>query len=347
MIEKLIVNFGFSMSACKLISSYLHGRYQFVCVNNIKSNLLQLHSGVPQGCVLGPILFILYINDLPGLINSTSCKSFLYADDVALLFSSNRDFPDVLENNINYTLSVVSDWAFLNSMSLNGEKTKAIVFNPFDRFAVDLDIFIDGVRVEFLNRVRCLGVILDSKLNFEAHIDQTFCRVLQTLRKIHSTNVFYPHHVIYRLAYSLLMSQVFYGLEVISGTVSTNLSRLNRIVNTIVRFVYNVRRRDHISLYVERFLGCSFPNFLKLRCLIHFYRAMGTGFPLPLLNGFTFSRSIRNPQIVIPRIINTFYERSFLIRVARVWNYLPLELRIFSHSNNAFRKKLLNFYSNE
>ena len=232
-------------------------------------------------------------------------------------------------------------------MSINGLKTKAIVFNPFDRFNTCFDIFIDGVRVEFLDQIRCLGIMLDNKLNYDSHIDQTFCRVLQTLRKIQSTNVFYPKIIRYKLAYSLLMSQILYGLEVISGTIATNLSRINRIVNTIVRFVYNVKRREHISRYVKSFLGCSFVDFIKLRGLIHFYKAMRASFPLPFLKTFTFSRSTRNPQIFIPRIANSFYERSFLVRVARCWNHLPIELRIFSHSNNAFRLKLLRFFSND
>lgn len=343
MIDKLRIDFGFSLSACRLILSYLNERFQYICANGTNSRLLPLYSGVPQGSVLGPILFIMYMNDLPCLVNSSICQSFLYADDVALLFSCSRDFPDVLENNINYCLQTVSDWAHSNSMSINGLKTKAMVFNPFDRFNVALNVNINNTRVEFLNQIKCLGVILDSKLNFELHIDLIISRVVQSLRKIYSTNLFYPLNVRYKLAYALLMSQVLYGIEIFTSTVASNISKINRIVNSIVRFVYRVNHSEHISQYVKTFLGCSFFNFINLRCLVYFYKAMKRGFRIPLLTAFIFSRSTRNPQIFIPRITNSFYERSFLIRVARCWNHLPIELRVFSHSNNVFRLKLLNF----
>lgn len=139
------------------------------------------------------------------------------------------------------------------------------------------------------------------------------------------------------------MSQVLYGLEVVSGTIVINFNRLRRIVNTIVRFVYNVRLRRHISGYVKQFLGCSFDEFVKYRILIFFHKVIKRGRPLPLCNAFLFSRSSRNPQVSIPRVYKSVYERSFIVRVARCWNRLPFMLRVFSHSNNVFRLKVLQY----
>lgn len=140
------------------------------------------------------------------------------------------------------------------------------------------------------------------------------------------------------------MSQVMYGLEVISGTSHTLFTRLKYIVNTIVRFVYNIRRRDHISGHVERFLGFPFENFVNHRNLLLFHRIVKSGRPVAICEAFSFSRSTRNPQILFRRISMSMYEKSYVVRVARCWNRLPYELRIFSHSNNVFRVKLFQYF---
>lgn len=344
MIYKLRDKFNFSMSACKLIFSYLIERYQFVAVKDSRSDILSLHCGVPQGSVLGPLLFIMYINDLPEAVNSSFCRSFIFADDVFLLFSSNRTSSEIFESRINSYLDRVLEWTSLNFLSINSSKTKAIMFGPTNRFFPGLTIFLGDCEIEFVNQYKCLGVLLDSKLSFKSHIDALFGRVWGALRRLYSTNIIFPFRVKKSLAHALLMSQVLYGLEVFSGTIGVNFNRLKRIVNTIVRFVYNVRRRNHISGYVHRFLGCSFNNFVKYRNLILFHDIIKNDRPLPLCKSFVFSRSARNRQIFIPRIIRTIYERSFVVRVARSWNLLPRDLRIFSQSNNAFRLKLLTHF---
>lgn len=111
--------------------------------------------------------------------------------------------------------------------------------------------------------------------------------------------------------------------------------------NAIVRYAYKVNRRAHISGFVESFLGCAFSSFISLRNLLYFFRVIKNGQPTQLCSRFFFTHSTRKPQIVIPRIRVSFFERSFIVRVARCWNFLPIELRLFNHSNNAFRLKLL------
>lgn len=295
---------------------------------------------------MGPLLFILYVNDLVDVTNSRYCSSFLFADDVFLLFRGNRRFSDVLESNINSCLERVNQWTELNSLAVNSSKTKAIMFGPTNRFFLDLDIFLGDDHVQFVDHHKCLGVVLDKKLSFKNHIDALSGRIWGSLRRFYRTNIFMPLCVRKKLAHSILMSQVLYGFEVISGTIGVNLTRLKRLVNTITRFVFNTRRRDHISGFVKRFLGCSFKCFVKYRNLLMFHKVMKCGKPSALCRAFIFSAFNRNPHFVSPRIFRSAFSRSFIVRVTGYWNKLPLELRIFSHSNNVFRLKLLkHFYS--
>lgn len=119
LINKLRVKFNFSRSACKLIFSYVSERYQFVELEGVHSDILPLFSGVPQGSVLGPLLFILYMNDLTEHIDASLCRTFLFADDIFLLFSSYRDNVDVLEANVNYNLERFEQWSSANSLRIN------------------------------------------------------------------------------------------------------------------------------------------------------------------------------------------------------------------------------------
>ncbi|KAI8125992.1 RNA-directed DNA polymerase from mobile element jockey [Lucilia cuprina] len=345
LIYKLRNEFNFSKSACKLILSYLDGRSQFVQMNGVSSGLRHLLSGVPQGSVLGPLLFILYVNSLPSCVNSMICDSFLFADDVFLLFRSGLDFKDVLISNINFCLRSILEWTSDNSLCINPNKTKAIMFGPTNRFFADLNIFLGDVRIDFVDQLKCLGVMLDCKLSFAHHIDLLSFRVFGILRKLYSTNLYLPSRVRYKLAYALLMSQILYGFEVITGTSAMYLNRIRRLINAVVRFVYNIRIREHISSHVLRFLHCSFYDFVNFRNMIFFYRVIKNCKPLPLYCSFMFTRSIRNPQILIPRISSSFMEKSFLVRIARWWNVLPYYLRTFSQSNNVFKLKLLQFFN--
>ena len=235
---------------------------------------------------------------------------------------------------------IYSSWSFGNHLTVNSSKTKAIVFGNVD---LNLRIVINGSSVNFVDRLECLGVYLDRCLLFDYYIDRISFKVVGILRRLYSLAVYLPCRTRYLVAHALLMTHVLYGLEVVSGTTSYNITRLNRITNMIARYVYNVSLRTHISGYLKQFLGCSFRNFISYRNMLMFFKVIKSGCPVQLRSEFTFSHSSRNPQVIIPRIRASVFERSFLVRIARCWNYLPLELRLFSQSNNAFCLKLMRY----
>lgn len=342
MINKLKEIFNFSRTACKLVMSYLCDRSQFVELNGKRSTVMSLSSGVPQGSVLGPLLFILYVNDICECINSDFCKAYLFADDVLLLFSEDRRISSDLETNINTCLNNILHWSVDNSLQINPTKTRALMFGNCNDV---LNVSVGHNLVEFVEHHKCLGIIIDRKLSFTQHINIVHHRIYGILRRLYSVSIYLPHCIKKRLSHALLMPQILYGIEVISGINSFNFLRLKRVMNTITRFVYNIKRQEHISEHVKLFLGLSFNNFVELKNIVFFYKVVSCGKPSLLCNCFSFSHSIRNPQIIIPRIFNSVFERSFLVRIARFWNQLPIELRVFSQSNNAFRLKLFNYLS--
>ena len=143
--------------ALKLIKSYLSDRLQFVRYNNTDSYYNYIKCGVPQGSVLGPLLFILYINDLPNI--SDTFKSVLFADDTTLIFSNTSILE--LKNNIQFNINKLYDWLNVNKLSLNISKTNVLLFNIRNKNRnINMDFNINNIKVKQVSEIKFLGVIL-------------------------------------------------------------------------------------------------------------------------------------------------------------------------------------------
>ena len=152
---------------------YLSNRTQYVTYNNYKSSHAKIHCGVPQGSILGPILFLLYINDLTSV--SEYCFSVLFADDTNM-FITGKDM-DVLCHQLNEDLRNVQEWLQCNKLFLNVLKTHYMVFTPRNRVIGDIDVKIQGVQIQRVYATKFLGVQIDSQLTWKTQIEYT-CKKL-------------------------------------------------------------------------------------------------------------------------------------------------------------------------
>ena len=149
--------------------SYLSGRYQKVCVNGKLSEPLGIHSGVPQGSILGPALFLLFINDLPLVLKN---NIGIYADD-STLYVSAPALAEV-EEKIRPDIDAVSMWAKENEMKMHPAKTKYSITSTRQKIAnsakQSLDLSVDGMQLTKVESERILGVYIDSHLTWNEHI---------------------------------------------------------------------------------------------------------------------------------------------------------------------------------
>ena len=187
---KKLYHYGVRGNAHRLLSSYLSGRMQFTKIGNSASALASVLWGVPQGSVLGPLLFLIYINDLP---NSCNLASWLFADDTALALSS-KNFND-LEKNFNTEIEKVHEWLLANKLSVHyTDKTQyMLVRGP--RLAdskvgnsENFKVFMGQHEIEQTNDYKYLGIIMDDKMDWKQQIKKlcsklsTVCRVLSKVR---------------------------------------------------------------------------------------------------------------------------------------------------------------------
>ena len=160
-------HYGVRESILKWFQSYLFDRKQFVSFNGESSGLLVNNCGVPQGSVLGPLLFLLYINDLPNI--SKVLNFYLFADDTNIYYESNS--LNELEKTVNKELSKLYLWLNVNRLSLNIDNTNFIIFHPFNKPSKqNVTIKINKKTLNEKECIKYLGVIIDSSLSWKHHI---------------------------------------------------------------------------------------------------------------------------------------------------------------------------------
>ena len=158
--------YGIRGVAHKLMLNYLSHRYQYVEYNGVQSSSQHINTGVPQGSILGPLLFLFYINDLP--LVSPVFRMLMYADDTTLFCNINKDIND---NEINRQLNTISEWLLSNKLSLNIKKTKYMVFHTNQRRVLYPNLYINMMKIERVTQFNFLGIVLSSNLKWNKHTD--------------------------------------------------------------------------------------------------------------------------------------------------------------------------------
>lgn len=335
---KLKTKFKFSAVACKLIRSYLVDRKQRIVCNGILSNECKLTKGVPQGSILGPLFFSLFINDLPGFLKMFKVRMF--ADDIQAVGCCKFDDLARFCDDVNEDLSALCNYCINNGLTLNEKKTQVIQFlNTIPNALLDNKFTLNGYRLRLVDSAKCLGFMIDRELSWREHINNVVRKVNFRIRSLYQCSLNPPLQVRKKLANALLMSHIMYGLEIFSGAAVTLMNKLRVSFNNIIRFIYKIPWREHVSAFVVDFLGCTFMKFIESRCLVLLYRTLYLKKPGYLLEHFRFSTSLRRQDLLVPLHRTNIMKKSFRVRAAILWNtYVPQRLRSCVRSINVFKR---------
>ena len=192
--------------------SYLSGRKQFVFNNGVSSDLKGITCGVvPQGSVFGPLLFLIYINDLPNV--SDKLRFFLFADDTNIYFESG-DLED-MERVINQELKHLSLWLKVNRLALNIEKTNFLIFHSSRKICnYNITLKLDKKALSQKDHIKYLGVIVDSHLNWKYHILSVSKKISRSIGVMYRIRKYLKLHVLKSIYYSLVYSHIVYAIQV-------------------------------------------------------------------------------------------------------------------------------------
>ena len=176
LLQKLY-QYGVRGPAHLLVESYLTERKQYVSINNCASSTNSVRIGVPQGSILGPLLYLIYVNDL---CNAAKCNPRLFADDICLFLSDSSLLN--LELNCNTELRNLHNWCVANKLQINPQKSAVIIVPPRLNAPIpNLNLSYNNSLILCYNSYKYLGIIIDSKLNFKTHVEKITSKISRSV----------------------------------------------------------------------------------------------------------------------------------------------------------------------
>lgn len=353
LISKLIY-YGFDDPAVSLLHSYLQRRSQRIFSNGIYSSPRDVHTGVPQGSILGPLLFIIYTADILGSVSH--CKVQAYADDVQLYMHFDPSDVGVVNDRLNEEMANIASISRQHALNLNAKKTVLLCFSSMNTRQVlrnALNVSVGDTRLPLSESARNLGLHLDVDLRFCGHVRSLLRRAYTNLKLLYSNRHVLSQSLKRVLCESLVLSHFTY-CDFLYGPCLRRLEkdRIQRVQNNCCRLIYGLRKFDHISgaLISTGWLNMDGRRKLHLADFtVKLLRSPDS--PKHLLSGFVSveSRHGRGTRFggrfLVPRHRTAMFCRSFIYCAVSLLNSLPEDLR--NLSVNRFRVKYKQYLLND
>ena len=260
--------YGVRGTALDWIKSYFHERKQFVSIGSTKSMTSDIRCGVPQGSILGPLLFIMYVNDLKNV--SVCIEKLLFADDTNLLYS-NKCYIKTFEV-MNEELKKLTLWFKINKLSLNIEKTSYIHFGKHTK-GKQSELYIDKCQVIETNVYKFLGVLVDSHLNWKSHISHVEKKISRGIGILCRLKKVFTNEALLMIYYTTIFPHLDYCCEVWGSTCSTYLTRLTTLQKRAVRIIDGLSYKAHTTKSFQKLGILKLKDMVKLKCCMHTYKA--------------------------------------------------------------------------
>ena len=305
-----------------ILKSYLYKRTQYTLIGDKKSKLNLIELGVPQGSILGPLLFIIYMNDLS--LSQKKANVILYADDTVV---KSRSSASKIDDDHDRALDNVNDWLIKNKLTLNKEKTKSMLFVKKNQKNVVSRTFIKNTKIEEKQSFKYLGITIDNDLRFTKHSKHAvtkllsncsiFCKLRNVLRESQMIKAFKTY----------IQPIVQYGVLIYGSTTITTIREIDKVIKRIVRLIFH--RKKFESTYEERV-----KHRIYLASELHAYEVLKQTLKnirrqcniSPISKGFSMQNCLKKSKRLIKNKItqgkNLFHSFSIIVRIRRVLRML-------------------------
>lgn len=333
--------------ALEWFKSYLIGRTQCVRVNQVNSDMGEIRSGVPQGSVLGAILFIVYINDLCNAKLNGKVTSF--ADDTALCYTEKTW--ESTRVSMTEDLEALQWWFTTNRMLLSAEKTKFINFN----LKKDINLFnhitykcADCLQnqsacktstcatVERTSIIKYLGLFVDSEVNWKSQIRRLKGKINNLLRYFYFLRNMADQQIMRTLYFALVQSRIEYGIVIWGNAYNTHIKPIHTLQKHFIRLISHKTKSDHSRPIFNQLKILPIKHLYVFKVLKQFFERSGN---IPQ-NDNVYRKRLRScNNFLVPKPSNTFFTRSYYFIAPRIFNSLPLDIKL-SQNRHIFSTRL-------
>ena len=346
LLQKLSM-YGISNEAVEWFKDYLSNREQSTKVNNCISTFKKTTCGVPQGSILGPLLFIIYVNDLGKYM--TECSVNLYADDTAV-YTASESYIDLILS-LRIELGNLTQWLNANKLTLNVKKTKCLMIGSRTRLKnlQELDLSINGQKIEFVTEFKYLGLVLDNYLSFEPHIESILKKLAPKIGAIKKTRSCMDKKIALQLYKSIIGPHLDYCDTTYMTASQESLHKLQLLQNVCCRIILredktasiqdmhkelklmplDTRREFHLGQLCHKNIYHEGPASLS-----KFFIKKQTG---------RSTRQITNKQMVVPKHRTNMGAKAFSVRGPKFWNEITANVKSiekFNPFSNAYKSHL-------
>lgn len=327
LLKKLFL-YGIRGVEYKWFESYLSKRTQVTKFKNVISSPLATDIGVPQGTVLGPILFILYINDINDSVNESKLNCF--ADDTSISYAHKNASTAV--DMVNHDLENISDWLKFNKLKLNITKTKYMIISS-KSIICDNEIRIDNEVIERVNIFKYLGIIIDYQLKFKQnaeYVAKKMARKVNILARLNKQLFFWSKISIYT---TTILPHIDYCSSILFLLTKEDTVRLQKIQNRAMRLILKCKRDVKIELMLEKLNWLSVNQRVQYNCLTLIYKIQNNMLPKYLNHQICYNRDIspyntRNKDnFRLPQCTKSQTQNSVYYRGLQQYNNLPNDIK--------------------